>query len=380
MSNKRSPGFIRVGHLVFSLDAGGMENGVVNLANHLPREGFRTSVFCLEQPGAFAKRLRSDVEVTSLGRHPGWDWGACLRLGRAWTKNRPDIIHTHNLGPLMYAVVARALHPASWRVPIVHGEHGALQGESLEPRRLRQRRFLYKFCRRVHAVSEGLRTELGARGMPTERLVSVLNGVDCDRFLPAKNRTVARVVAGLPEDAFVLGSVGRFIATKRHKLLIGAFERVADEHAKARLMLLGDGGEERTAVLECVGASRHRERIHVMGNQENPVPFYQAMDLMVMPSSHEGLANALLEAMASAVAVLAHSACGAAEVIDDGQTGLLRAMEDESGLGKVLLELVGQPSLLEWLGAAAREAAKQRFSLNAMVSNYADLYRDAYVG
>jgi glycosyltransferase involved in cell wall biosynthesis len=354
-----------------------MENGVVNVANHLS-DDFQSRIVCLEKGGAFAVRLRDEVQVTALGRKAGWDWGACRRLGADLRQERPDVIHTHNVGPLIYAVMARALSPSLWRVPILHGEHGALQGEAVTAMRVRQRRRLYRFCRLVHTVSEGLRRELIERGLPGKQIVSVLNGVDCHRFAPAEDRRLARCRVGLPEDAVVLGSVGRFIATKRYPMLIEAFEILAERHPRLHLLILGDGGSERNRVLERIAASPQRARITGAGHQADPAPWYQAMDLMVMPSSHEGLANALLEAMASGVPALAHAACGAGEVIEDGQTGFLRGLENSSELAVEVEHLLEATERLEAVGSAARAAASQRFSLESMVRNYGTLYRRVF--
>ncbi len=360
--------------MVFSLEPGGMENGVVNVANHLP-DDFQTRIVCLEKEGAFAARLREGVQVTALGRKAGWDWGACRRLGADLRQERPDVIHTHNLGPLIYAVMARALSPTLWRVPILHGEHGALQGDSLTPRRMRQRRWLYRLCRKIHTVSAGLRSELIERGMPAEHLVSLINGVDCRRFAPAADKKKARRLAGLPEDAWVLGTVGRFIATKRYPLLIEAFEILAKRFPQAHLLILGDGGPEKAAVADLIECSPVRSRLHPLGHQSEPASFYQAMDLMVMPSSHEGLANALLEAMASGVPVLAHAACGAGEVIEDGVSGLLRQIQTAADLADEMDHWMRQPEELAAIGRNARSAAAANFSLESMLENYLKVYR-----
>ena len=370
------PAPLRVAQVVFSLEPGGMENGVVNLANHLPVEAACTRVFCLEKAGAFAARLRPDVGVCELGRRPGWDTRACAKLARELAHWRPDVIHTHNLGPLIYTVVARALQPGLWRVPILHGEHGALQGESLQPRRLRQRRLLYRLCRRVHTVSEGLRQELIARGFPKGNLTAVLNGVDCARFEPMADREQARRAVGLPSDAVVLGSVGRFIPTKRYPLLIEAFEILSADRPELRLLVLGDGGDAKQEVLRRIAVSPVRERIHAVGHQDHPVPYYQAMDLLVMPSSHEGLANALLEAMATGVPVLAHSACGAAEVVEPERTGFLRSIGTAEDLVDALNSALQNPDRLREMGRLARASAQARFSLESMVQGYLRLFRD----
>jgi glycosyltransferase involved in cell wall biosynthesis len=352
-----------------------MENGVVNLANHLPPEKIQSHIICLEHAGAFAQRLQPKTVVTSLGRRPGWDWRACWRLATAWNRQPPEVIHTHNLGPLIYAVVARMLVPSLWRVPILHGEHGALQGDSLSPRRLRQRKLLYRFCRKVHTVSEGLRHELIALGFPAQKIITLLNGVDCERFVPATDVTHVRQTIGLPQKAWIIGCVGRFIATKRYPLLIQAFEKLADHHPQLLLIILGDGGPEKAKVADMISKSPFNRRILALGHQPDPSPFYQAMDLMVMPSSHEGLANALLEAMACGVPVLAHAACGASEVIADGSSGVLHHIQEASDLATAIGQLIDHPHHLTSMGQTARASAVSRFSLPSMMSNYLRAYQ-----
>ncbi len=371
----RTPQPLKIAQVVFSLQPGGMENGVVNLANHMPESQALTTFLCLEEAGAFAKRLKPGVIVRILGRRPGWDWRACWRLGWALRHLRPDVIHTHNLGPLIYATTARLMFPSLWRIPIMHGEHGALQGEGLLPRRLRQRRRLFQRCRIVHTVSEGLRQELISHGMPAGKLVTILNGVDCDRFCPASNLGEARLKAGLPENAFVLGAVGRFIATKRYNLLVETFEIIASANPDCHLMILGDGGTEQALVQERIRQSPFAGRIHTLGHQAEPAPFYQAMDILVMPSSHEGLANALLEGMASGLPVLAHAACGAGEVIQNNVSGFLAEINSASELSDRIGSLMAQPELRYLVSKNAREAAHTQFSLGAMVHNYLKVFR-----
>ncbi len=366
---------LKVAQVVFSLQPGGMENGVVNLANHMPESQALMAFLCLEEAGAFAERLKPGVIVQTLGRRPGWDWRACWRLSRALRHLRPDVIHTHNLGPLIYATTARLMFPALWRIPILHGEHGVLQGDGLLPRRLRQRRRFYQRCRIVHTVSEGLRQELISHGMPAGKMVSILNGVDCDRFRPTSDLHEAHRNAGLPKNAFVIGAVGRFIATKRYPLLVEAFEILAPAYPDCHLMILGDGGAESSRVKERILQSPFAARIHTLGHQAEPAPFYQAMDILVMPSSHEGLANALLEAMASGVPVLAHAACGAGEVIQNNASGFLTEINHATELADRIQSLMAQPDLLSAVSKNARESAQKQFSLGSMVQNYLEVFR-----
>ena len=367
---------IKVAHVVFSLEPGGLENGIVNLANGLDRERFSTEILCLEIEGAFADRLKPDVRVETFGRSKGFDQGAVMKLAVSLRKSKPDVIHTHNLGPLIYALLARLIS-GRWGTPILHGEHGALQGDDLVPKRLRQRRWGYRCVREAHTVSASLRDHLIGHGLTARRITAVINGVDCSRFRPASEKAQAKVTAGFAPDDFVIGLVGRFIPSKRHELLLEAFQRIMESGpawSHCRLVLLGDGGPAKASVLDRIEAHPFSERILWAGHQDDTLPFYQAMDLQAMPSASEGLSNALLEGMACGVPSLAHPACGASEVIDDGLNGWLRSVETPETLAQCLMDLISEPGRLAEVSENARKTAETRFSLDSMIESYSALY------
>ncbi len=366
---------IKIAQVVFSLEPGGLENGIVNLSNGLDPDRFETMIHCLGVEGGFARRLRPGIGIEAFGRTGGFDRGTVIRLARSLRRDRPDVIHTHNLGPLLYAITARILS-GRWSTPILHGEHGALQGDDLEPRRLRQRRWGYRLAREVHTVSESLRRHLLDHGLVSCPITAVINGVDCDRFRPASDRGEAKGALGFEPGDFVIGLVGRFIPSKRHELLLDAFEAMAGSAGgeRCRLLLLGDRGPAREAVLDRIAGHPFSDRIRWVGHQDDPLPFYQAMDLQAMPSASEGLSNALLEGMACGVPALAHPACGASEVIDDGVSGWLRAADSPDQLARQLEEVVADPAELARRSTQARLTAESRFSLGAMIGAYAGLF------
>ena len=155
-------------------------------------------------------------------------------------------------------------------------------------RRRFARQFLYKQARRIHTVSHGLRESLISEGFDGRRIEVIVNGVDSERFKPGV-KPEARKTCGLPEEGLLIGLVGRFGAYKRHLDLIEAFEGVAGRQADARLVMIGGGGPMEGAVRERALRSAVAERIHLAGLQENPAPWYQALDLLVMPSTNEGV-------------------------------------------------------------------------------------------
>ena len=358
-------------HVVTSLDPGGMENGVCNLANGLSAFGFETHVACLERRGAFADRLPAPGNVHVLGKRGGFSLRAVWALMRTLRRLRPHIVHTHNLGPLIYTAIATF---GGRTYSILHGEHSRLAPWELAPRRLRQRHNLYRACRAIHTVSQSQLDELLQLDFPQEKLSAIANGVDTTHFSPA-NRAAARTALGLPADATVLGLVGRFGPFKRHDVLLAAFEELAPRHPQARLLFIGGGGSEEDRIRKLVAASPHGARVHLTGFQSNPAPLYNALDLLVIPSVNEGMSNAALEAMACAVPVLGNLSCGHEQLLTSGREGVLADLSTVPGLCAALDGLLADTQALVDMGRHARTTLELRFPLKAMMEAYAQLYR-----
>ncbi|MEP6667601.1 MAG: glycosyltransferase [Chthoniobacter sp.] len=362
---------MKILHVVNSLDPGGMENGVVNLARGLESRGFETHVACLERRGVFSGRLPASSKVLLLGKSGGFSPGAAWRLARAITQLRPDVIHSHNLGPLIYSGLATA---GGRRCPWLQGEHSQLTAEERLPRRLRQRRWLYRGCHTIHTVSTAMREELVACGFPAQKIVAIANGVDTGRFAPG-GRIAARAALGVPPDALCIGIVGRFGPFKRHRQLIEAFEQIVPRLPRARLLIAGGGGSEEAAVHQRVQASSFRPLIHLAGFQNEPRACYQAMDLLVVPSINEGLSNAALEAMACGVPALVRSGCGHEQIITHGHDGWIAGLDSSADLAGSLAEILAEPIRLVDFGRNARKKVTSHFSLESMITSYEHLYR-----
>jgi glycosyltransferase involved in cell wall biosynthesis len=360
---------LRVLHVVFSLDPGGMENGVVNVSRALECRGHEIHVCCLAHGGKFLDRFPHPGRVHILGKSDGFSPGTVRSLAAQIRRVAPDVIHTHNFGPLIYTAFAA---PGAWD-RIVHGEHAELTPVELSPRRKLLRRILYGRVRRVHAVSVALRDSLIGHGFRAEKIGVVVNGVDTAHFSPGA-REEARAQTGLPRDAVVLGLAGRFGEFKRHMDLIEAFERLPVKEKELHLAFIGGSGPLEETVGRRAGASPCAERIHMAGFQEDPRAWYRALDLLVIPSVNEGLSNALLEAMACGVPALAHTACGSADVIVDSKNGFLRDVGTTGALEAGLIEALRDPARLPVLGQAARRTVESSFSFDSMVDGYERLY------
>ena len=362
---------LRVLHVVISLEAGGMENGICNLATALARRGITTHVACLERSGPFATRLPHPDCVDVLGKQNGFSVVAALNLFRTIHRHKPHIVHTHNLGPLIYG----ALATVGGRFPaLLHGEHSLLAPWELTPKRLRQRRLFYKACRAIHTVSEAQREELIRLGFAADCIQSIPNGVDTSKFQPA-DRSAARRFLSLPENVPSIGLAARFGPHKGHRVMLEAFVHAAAAIPSAVLVLLGGGGSEEADILQLIADHPFRSRIHVLGFRDDLEKCYPALDLVAVPSTNEGMSNVALEAMACGIAVLANTGAGNDAIIDDGKNGWIADLRDPATLGAMLVEKLSDPTSLRMMGEKARHAVESRFSLVHMVDAYEQLYR-----
>ena len=168
----------------------------------------------------------------------------------------------------------------------------------------------------------------------------------------------------------------RFGPFKRHLQLIEAFEQVAPRFPKARLLIIGGGGSEETAVSQRAKESSLRSRIHLLGFQPDPRACYQALDLLVIPSVNEGFSNVALEAMACGVPALVRADCGHEQLIYPWGRRLDRSRSSSTtALAARLGEILAEPARLVDFGRNARKKVAGNFSLESMTAAYEDLYR-----
>ncbi|MFM2081796.1 MAG: hypothetical protein RL380_487 [Verrucomicrobiota bacterium] len=343
----------------------------MNVARELPADRYEIHVGCLERTGPFAARLPQPENVHVLHKPPGFSLRTVWRLHRLIARLRPDIIHTHNLGPLIYGSLATL---GGRTRPLLHGEHHILPSHELSPRRLKQRARLYRCCQKIHTVSEGVRSQLVGLGLSPEKIVTLLNGVNTTKFQPSCRIAARHEVCGIPAAALVLGIVGRFAPGKGHELLLAAFGQLAATHPQAHLLVIGGGGSEEARIKKLAASNPANARIHFTGFQDHVLPYYQALDALVFPSTQEGLSNAVLEAMACGVPVIAQPTCGNPEVITSGVDGVLAPVAHADDLVKLLRQWCGQPERLAALGVTAREKMVRHFQLANMATRYRELY------
>ena len=365
-----------IGHVVLSLDVGGLERVVATLARAQREAGARVSVYCLDRPGALAGPLPSaGVPVHTVGRGGrGFDVGAMLRLARMLRADGVGVIHCHNHGALVYGALAARLVPGT---RVVYTVHGAITSA----RRSTSRFLRLGLVRDVVFVSAHARNVGRQAGLATnDHVHTIVNGVDLTAFTSAKGdgRRVRRE-HGIPEDAPVCGIVARLTEAKDHRTLFAAVAIARETCPALHCLVVGDG--ELRDELERDAAARGLSGVvHFTGARDNIRDYLDAMDVFVLSSVTEGLAMTLLEAMAAARPVVATRVGGNPEVVEDGVTGRLVPPSDPTTLAGAIVSVLDQPDLARAMGDAGRARAGHRFGLNAMVREYQAVYEAPAVG
>lgn len=366
-----------IAHIVHHFRVGGMENGMVNLINHLPKERFRHVVICLDDYTDFRERIeRSDVDFYSLAKPAGRDVSWYFRLWHLLRELSPDIVHTRNLSAIEGQFVAAA---AGIRARI-HGEHGRdvfdLHGKNGKYNLLRK--LARPLVGHYIAVSKDLEQWLiDTIGVAPQRVSQIYNGVDTTRFHPRDGARNIGPAGFATEAAFVIGSVGRMAEVKDYPNLVRAFIRMLEiepsARQHARLVMIGDG-ISREACLNLLRDADAEQLAWLPGERTDVAELMRNMDLFVLPSLGEGISNTILEAMASGLPIVATRVGGNPELIVEGQTGTLVPVSDTESLVQTLLRYFRNGSMLEAHGRASLGRIESHFSISAMARGYVSVY------
>lgn len=295
-------------------------------------------------------------------------------------RGRVDAIHVHAAKHL--AAIAGALRP--WlRATLAVKISGAWEfdGGILDPA-LRNRipyRWLNRWIARadtIQCVSTYTLERLREAGYPPTRLRLLPNAVDLTRFAPVQSPRVDGSSPPSHASTARVVFVGRLVPVKALPVLIEAWRGVAARHPHAELVIAGDG-PQRAALEAQVRASALEERVRFLGEVRDVAAVLGSAAVYVQPSYTEGLSNAVLEAMAVGLPVVASRISGNEDLIRDDDNGLLVPAGDAPALARALNTLLDDPARAAQMGLRARQQIEQRYSVPAVVTQLLDAYRGA---
>ncbi|MDQ1467466.1 MAG: hypothetical protein QOH10_1881 [Actinomycetota bacterium] len=348
-------------------------------------------VVAMSAPGPFVAALEADgirhVALEHASRAVAF--GSDLRTGRELYHHfralRPDIVHTHNPKPGVYGrLAARAA-----RVPaIVNTVHG-LYAQPDDP--LTKRVAVYgleriaAFCSHAELVQNPEDLETMARlGVPRRKLHQLGNGIDLDRFEPARvseeRRRALRSEMGAGPGDLVCGAVGRLVWEKGYRELFAAAAALRDLRPDVKVVVVGesDHGKADAVTPADIAAAARDSGVRFLGHRDDVEDLYAAFDLYVLASHREGFPRSAMEAAAMGLPIIATDIRGCRQVVDDGRTGILVARGDAAALTAAIDGLASDEARLERerFGKAARLKAQHEFDEQRVIGITLAVYDD----
>jgi glycosyltransferase involved in cell wall biosynthesis len=374
---------IRILRLIARLNVGGPAIHVTLLAKKLGAPQYESLLVCGQveaNEGDMQYYAESQavhpVIIPELGRalHPIRDLITIWKVYRLIREYRPDVVHTHTAKAGFVGRLAARLAG----VPVIlHTFHGhVFHGYFSWPK---TRFFIWlerqtaRMSDTVITLTEGLRRELADvyRITRKARITVLPLGLDLDRFAQTPRKGGAfRQAWGIPDDAPLIGIVGRLVPVKNHALFLEAAARVREQYPDSRFVIVGDG-ETRPAVEAQAEALGLRHAVILAGWQRDLAPVYSDLDMLVISSLNEGTPVSVIEALAAGCPVVATAVGGLPDLLDHGVLGRLVRPGDAYALAQAMVETLREPPD----GRRAQELMLDRYGIDRLVRDLDSLYR-----
>ncbi|MCC6793477.1 MAG: glycosyltransferase [Candidatus Hydrogenedentes bacterium] len=352
-----------------SLAPGGTERQLLYLLEGL-RPVYECTVICTRDEGAWASAAQ-DAGATVLAMHTfgGWDLRIKPRAARIFRAKRPQIMHTFLFG--LDLAVNRAARRAG--VPILISSRRELAAW-MKPRHVRTQRRANELVDCIVANSHAV-ADFAIQQEETDRNAFrvIHNGIDIDSFRPQQVREEIRKQFGIAPNKKIVGMVANFSAVKDHPLFLAMATLLIARRDDMHFLLLGSG-PNREPIEAVIRAEKMEPFFTVTANERDIASFIATMDVCVHTSRREGFPNALMEAMALALPIVASRVGGVPELIEDGRSGLLVSSRRPEDFAAAVLRCLDESTFAKTLGASARERIRSQFTMDRMVESYRALY------
>jgi len=365
---------IRILYTVTWMEVGGSQTHLLQVLRLLDRSAFEPMICVLTGRGSLLDAARATgVPVVDGGVRAGFrspaTVTAILRLARLMRRERIEVVHNYLLRANVIGTVAARLA----RVPVVlSSKRGCHERRGLE---LAGAQLSNRLADRVTANAEAVREFVHENeGCPKEKMVVIPSGVDTDRFQPG---AVASYKArlGLDPNRPVVGVVTRMRVRKGVEEFLRAMAMVRERFAGAQTVIVGEVSLD-DELQRVVAESGLAGSLHLLGRRGDMPEVLSAFDVFVLSSHDEGMSNAILEAMAMELPVVATDVGGTGEVVRHGASGLLVPAKQVPPLAHAICEVLADGERGRDMGRLGRRIVVERFSARAMVRQMERLYGD----
>lgn len=361
----------RILHLFVSLPMGGAENLLLSTLRLLDPEQFSSVVCCIGERGQIGDLVQAMgvplIELHLL-KKGGFDRNIVTALVDLIHREKIDLVHSH----LYHANFYGRLAANKAGVPAIISIHNTYTRTKLHRQLINW--YLARKTAAIITGSEEIRRDVIRYDHVPESLVELIpNAIDLSRSESQLSQSQARKSLDLPEDALVLGTVGRLEEQKGHRHLIKALALLHQQGIDAYLLIVGDGREKPalTAQTQQLGLE---ERVKFLGTRQDLGDLFRAMDLFVMPSLWEGLSLAMLSAIAAGLPLIATDVGGVRNVLGSGENGFIVAPGNPEELANKIAYGLGHPEKTREMAARGKQKIHATYSDRVMVNKLQKIY------
>jgi len=374
---------ITVLYLIHRFTFGGTEKVIVNLVNN--SSPYIHNIICsfCDHDSEFVEELYPlRRHVISLNKKQGNDLSIPFKIASICHKQNIHIIHA-----LGWATYAEGIFAAKFlrKLKFIFSFRGKTIEDTFKipKRRIYAQKLFAYLCDVIITPSENLKKEYAHMiGINEKKIKVIYNGIDIDKFNFHKSdvRNSKRKEFGLKMEDIVIGSVARFDPVKNLTALIFAFSKVKKNISdKCKLLLIGDG-PEMPKIKKMIKNLDLTKDVILPGMRKDIPECLNTMDIYAQPSRSEGVPNSILEAMASGLPVIATNVGGVPEIVLHDKTGILIDWHNQTALIKAIEYLIKNHNKRKEMGKLGRERVLSKFSIQKMVSEYENLYKDLIFG
>lgn len=371
---------IKICQLTPCLWSGGTEERIARVLRTMDRSEFEITWMGFGPiREALIERAGPDIRTIPINRNVagGVEPSLALKMAAKLMRHRPDIMHVHNWSTSLYGIAAARIVG----VPMVlYGLGGQDSTKPPSARRTAAMRTLAPHVDRFTAVCRYLGNQISTYwGAADHKVVVLKTGISLTEVDSAPEKQTVRKQLNIPEDAIVLGAISVFRPVKRIPDLIDAAGALIEKHPNLYVLLVGNplgvSPEELRAQANDRGL---KDRFHLLGRVERPAHTLPAFDIFVNCSAFEGTSNAIIEAMAARIPIVATAVGGTPELIEHERHGLLVPAMNVPALSEALDRMLSDLELRQQYGRAGRAKVEAEHTHEAMIDGYLSFYRECY--
>ena len=367
---------IRILHVAQA--AGGVDCYIRMLLKYLDKDDYENILICSQD---FRKKdyegLVDYFEQIEMSRAIGGnDLKAIWKVRKLIKKYSPDIVYAHSSKAGAIARVA----DTGLKNYCVYNPHGWAFNMRCSAKKKEMYIFIERlaalFCDKIICISDAEKqSALEKKICKENKLQVIFNGVDIEAYENGVHGTVTRQDLGIPEDAFVVGMVGRMCSQKAPDVFAKMAKLVKKQISNAHFIIVGNGNQE-TQIRKYAENNSFSDSLHITGWVDNPMSYVELFDVACLLSRWEGFGLALPEYMMAGKPIVASRVDAIPNIIHDGENGLLVEADDAAGASEAVLRIYKEKELKEKMVAQGADDVHKKFNARRVSEEHGKLFKN----